>query len=66
MAVLRARGGDGDVSDPALDRVTHGAVSDQGMGEFEDLVCHRAAFGSIAVQQCVRGPACRDQGEFPA
>jgi len=46
--------------------VAHGAVPDEGVGEREDLLRHRAAFGAVAVEQRVAGPAGGDQGELPA
>jgi hypothetical protein len=46
--------------------MAHGAVVDQGVGELEYLLGHRAPFGAVAVQQRVGSPPGGDQGELPA
>lgn len=61
-----ADGGDDDVTDPPLDRIAHGAVADQGVGELEHVACHRAPSGAVAVKQSVGRPAGGDQSELPA
>ena len=46
--------------------MANGAITDQGMGELEDVLCHREPFGAVAVEQRVGRPAAGDQGELPA
>ena len=42
------------------------AVVDQGVGEPEYILGDRAPFGTVAVEQGVRGTVGRDQCELPA
>src|SRR5215469_17637651 len=46
--------------------MAYGAVTDQGVSELEDVLCHREPFGAVAVEQRVWRLADDDQGELPA